>query len=32
APTFQELAADLGYTPNYVTKAFIAVRAKAEGI
>ena len=32
APTFRELAADLGYTPNYVTKAFIAVRAKAEGI
>ena len=32
APTIRELAADLGYTPNYVTKAFVAIRAKAEGI
>ncbi len=32
APTFIELARDLGYTPNYVTKVFSKVRATAERI
>ncbi len=32
APTFIELAHDLGYTPNYVTKVFTQVRKTAERI
>jgi len=32
APTIRELAADLGYTPNYVTKVFTKIRATAERV
>ena len=32
APTFRELADDLGYTPNYVTKVFTKIRATAERV